>query len=262
MNVTDRISPKHLASGAASVVLALAIAAPAMASSVPAAPAAAPADAATAVLCDTQWIAVKQSRSVKTVKAAGDCEVSRRLTTIASLKSRVASTKALTSSDRNGLNTLLDGSHDGLVAQKAKIDGDTTLAAATADVHAVFTASRVYVLVARQVALVSGDDIVSAAAGQLTTVAGDISSAIAAGQAAGKDESAAAGHLAAMQSAIGAADDAVAGQAAKVLPLTPAQWNAGSATPVLNADRGALVSARDDLARAVAEARAAVASLK
>lgn len=255
-------SSKRLAVGAASAVLALAITAPAMASSAPSAPAAAPAGATASLMCATQWIAVKQSRSVATVQAAGDCEVARRLTTIANLKSKVASSKALTSSDQSALTAILDSSHDGLVAQQGKIDGDTTLAAVAADVHAVFTDYRVYALVARQVALVSADDLVAAASNRLDTVAGDISKAIDAGQAAGKDESAAAGHLAAMQSAVDAASSAVDGQAAKVLALTPAQWNAGSAGPVLAADRGAVVTARSDLATATREARAAIAALQ
>jgi hypothetical protein len=262
MNLTQHVNRKQLAGGTASLLLALAIAAPVMATTAPTTASASPNDATTSVLCDTQWIAAKQSPSVTTVQAAGDCEVSRRLTTIANLKTGIASSQALSSSDRSALDDILDASHDGLVALQAKIDADTTLSAASADVKAVFSDYRVYALVARQVALVTGDDVALHAVSQLTTVAGDISAAIDSGQAAGKDESVAAGHLAAMQSAIAGATTALDGQAAKVLSLTPAEFNAGTAGPVLSADRAALVTARTDLRRAVTEAQAAVRTLK
>ena len=49
---------------------------------------------------------------------------------------------------------------------------------------------------------------------------------------------------------------------AAVLPLKPADWNAGTAKPILDAAHASLEAARADLATALAEAKAAKAALQ
>jgi hypothetical protein len=49
---------------------------------------------------------------------------------------------------------------------------------------------------------------------------------------------------------------------AQLLPLTPAQYNGGTAGPVLNSARTALVQARNDLKSAIADAMACRNALK
>jgi hypothetical protein len=53
-----------------------------------------------------------------------------------------------------------------------------------------------------------------------------------------------------------AAARAVEGDAAEVLALTPAAWNAGDAKPVLDAARASVQEARESLRTAIREARA------
>ena len=251
---------KRLVVGVAGLVTVMAVAAvPVMAASTAGAPSTA---AGPAFACLAQHLAAKLNPSVSTLRAVGDCEIDRRLTTLGNLQATVDNTGALTSADRSALTTILTGSKSGLGTLKTKIDADSTVASLRTDITSIFTEYRVHALVARQVNLVRGDDLVGAAATRLTSAAGEIQAAITAGENAGKNESAAAARLAAMQAAISAAQAQVNGQAALVLTLTPSQWNAGTATPVLNADRGAITTARNDLRAAAAEARAAVKALK
>ncbi len=259
MNLARHLTPKRIVAGAAGVLVVMAAAVgPAMASTPSATPAATTAPAS----CLSEAIAAKTGPSVSTVQALGDCMVNQRLTTLGNLRTAVAGAAALTPDHAAALDAIIASSQSGLQTLKGKIDADTTLTAVRADVRGISTGYRVDVLVARQVGLVRGDDLVDAAAVRLTSAADEIQAAVTAGQNAGKDESAAAARLAAMRDAIAAAQAEVNGQAALVLPLTPAQWNAGAATPVLRADRGAIATARGDLRRAAAEARAAVAALK
>ncbi len=259
MNFAHHLTPKRIAAGTVGILVVMATAlTPALASASSGTTATTTAPAS----CLSEAIAAKTGPSVSTLQALGDCAVGARLTTLANLRARVDATSALTPDHAAALDAIIESSQSGLQALKAKIDADTTLPAVRADVREVSAGYRVHVLVARQVSLVRADDLVDAAAARLTSAAGEIQAAITAGQSAGKDESTAASRLAAMQDAIAAAQAQVSGQAALVLALTPAQWDAGTAAPVLNADRGAITTARRDLRTASSEARAAVAALK
>lgn len=224
-------------------------------------PAAAVVTSAT-MACLARRIAVRQGPSLATERALGVCEVDRRLGEVGRLREDVNHTAALSAPDRTALLGILDATGTGLAALRTKIGADTTLAAARKDVHAIDTDFRVYELVVRQVHLVRADDLVVHAANGLTSAANEISRAIAAGEKAGKHETVAAAKLAAMQTAISKALAKVSGQAAAVVSLTPAQWNAGKAGPLLKADRAAIVAADHDLRAARRDANAALAALK
>jgi hypothetical protein len=214
------------------------------------------------VRCLDAWLAARATPSVETFRKVGDCEVDRRLDTIATLRDGVAKATALTDDHRSALTAILDRSEEGLTALRGEIDGDATLADLRTDVHRVFADYRIYALVARQVALVRADDLVAAAADRLTGASDRIAAAIATAEGSGRDVAKAKQHLDAMRTAIAAARSAVEGDAAALLPLTPADWNAGTARPVLDAARASVRDARGDLRTAVSEARAAIAALK
>jgi hypothetical protein len=253
----------RLAGAIAGLVLAAAVAVgPVLASSAPGVTASPVPEAAFSVRCASEWLAARAAPSVPTFRAVGDCEIDRRLDTISKLRTVLADAKALTGAHRTALTAILDRSQSGLTGLRSKIDADPDLPTVRADVHAIFADYRIYALVVRQVHLVRGDDGVAAAAARLTEAAGKIQTAIETAQQNGQDVTVASGHLAGMQSAIAAALDQVAGDAGQILPLTPAQWNAGTAKPVLDAARSSLVTARTDLATALTEAKAAVAALK
>jgi len=256
----------RLTGGIAGLALAAAVAVgPVLAATRPAANLAATqpaANLAAGTACADARLAMRATPSLATLKTFGDCEIDRRLDTITRLRTVVGDAKALTADHRAALTAILDPSQAGLTALKSKIDADADLATLKADVHSIFTDYRIYALVVRQVHLVDGDDRVTAAAARLSAAADKLQAAITTAQGQGKDVTGATAHLAAMQAAIAAALAQVNGDAAAILPLHPADWNAGTAKPILDAARSSLEAARADLATALAEAKAAKAALK
>lgn len=253
---------KRLAGSVVGLLLATALGVtPVLASTAPPTPAAAP-PGAFSLRCADEWLAAGENPSVATVRAVGDCEIGRRLDTISTMRTVVADAKALTDDHRSALTAILDRSRSGLSGLKTKIDGDADLRTLRTDVHAIFADYRIYALVVRQVHLVRADDAVTAGAARLTTAATKIATAIQTAEQNGKDVGAARQHLTAMQAAIAAALAQVNGDAAQVLALTPAEWNAGTAAPVLDGARSSIASARRDLATALSEAKAAVQALR
>jgi hypothetical protein len=226
------------------------------------APVGAPVAASFSFRCAAEWLADRANPTVAGLQGVGNCEIDRRLDAIAKLRTGIAAAGALTTDHKNALTAILDASQSGLAALRSKIDADTSLATLRVDVHSIFADYRIYALVVRQVTLVRADDAVAAAIGRLTDGATKIQAAIAQAKTGGKDVTEATKQLAAMQAAIAAAGAQVNGDAAAILPLTPAGWNAGTAGPVLDAARASITAARAQLRTALADGKAAIAALK
>jgi hypothetical protein len=213
-------------------------------------------------VCSTQAAAARTTPTVESLRAFGDCEIGRRLTTLGTLASKVSGSKTLTSSDASALSSEISATVSGLNALKATIDAETAVPALKADVAKVATQFRVYVLVVPQVHLVSAADGVLAAQAKFTQINTNLAARIAKAKTAGKDVTAAQTALDAMNTHVSQAMGLATGLPAKLLALTPAQYNAGTAGPVLAGARTALATARNDLKAAVADAQACRAALK
>ena len=211
--------------------------------------------------CVREWRAARVEPTADELKAVGRCEIDRRLVTIARLGAAVDGARALTDAHESALEAILDRSAAGLRSLRAEIEADTTIPELREDLRRIVTDFRIYTLVTRQVGLVIAADAVDAAGAGLKDRAADLADLIARAEAAGKDVTAAKRHLAAMETAIAEALGDVDGLAAMVLPLTPAEWNAGTAQPVLRAAHVAVDAARADLRTAKAEARQVLAAL-
>jgi hypothetical protein len=213
-------------------------------------------------ICATQAAALKAGATVDTLRAFGDCEINRRFTTLTALSSKVTGSKVLTSSDAAALQAEISSTTSGLTSLKATIDAETNAAALKADIVKIAADYRVYLLVVRQVNLVNGADGVAAAQAKFATVNTTLTARIAAATAAGKDTTAAQADLNAMNASVTAAAALAGPLPAALLALTPAQYNAGTAGPVMDNAKTALGQARDDLKSAVASAKACRAALK
>jgi hypothetical protein len=174
----------------------------------------------------------------------------------------VTGSKVLTSSDAAALQAEISSTTSGLTSLKAAIDSETNVAALKADIVKIATDYRVYLLVVRQVNLVNGADGVAAAQAKFATVNTTLTARIAAAKAAGKDTKAAQADLDAMNASVTAAAGLAAPLPATLLALTPAQYNAGTAGPVMDNAKTALGQARDDLKSALASAKACREALK
>ncbi len=230
--------------------------------------AASPAPAATAptpkadTVCAAQRAAAKKDPSVPHLIALGNCEIDRRYVTLNRLQGAVIVAPYLTSSDRTALENEIGSTRTGLQGLKATIDADTTVDALKTDLPKIATDYRVYLLVVPQVHLTRGADAESAASSRLTTVAGRLQDLITFAQSQGRDVTAAKAALAAMTTDIADAQGQLSGLSGKILALTPADWNGGTAAPVLNGARASEKSAHDELAAARNEAKAVIAALK
>jgi hypothetical protein len=215
-------------------------------------------------VCAAQFTALKAPVTVDALHAFGDCEIQRRFTTLATLATlatRVSGSKVLTSSDAAALTAEIGATKTGLTGLKATIDAETSIPALKADIVKIATDYRVYLLVGLQVNLVSGADRVVASQTVFTKIDTNLAARIAAAKAAGKGTTTAQTDLDAMNKAVTQAVGLATPLPATLLPLTPAQYNARTAGPVLNSARTALVQARDLLKSAVQDAKACRAAL-
>jgi hypothetical protein len=207
-------------------------------------------------VCRPQRDAIKKAPTLEQLKAFGDCEIARRVTTLDALATRIADAKFAPADDAAHLTNEVRTTKNGLVALKAKIDAETEIDALKVEIRQIATDFRVYALVAPKVNLVLGADRVAAAEDRFDTLDQKLSDLIAQAEAAGKDVSNARAHLASMNAAVDKAL-ALAGPIPNaVLPLTVAQFNAGTAGPLLADARTKLAGARTQLRTATAEAKA------
>lgn len=213
-------------------------------------------------VCATQATASRANPTVETLRAFGDCEITRRFATLDTLASRIAGSKVLTNPHAADLSAKISAARSGLTTLKTTIDSETAIATLKADIAKIVTDYRVYVLLAPQVHLVNGADGVAAAQPRFNDMSTRLTARIATAKAAGKDTTAAQGHLDAMKAAATRAVSLAQPIPGKVLPLTPSDWNSGAAGPVLNQARTDLVAARNQLRTAVAEAKACREALK
>jgi len=211
--------------------------------------------------CAGAWRTAAADPTVANYQAVGLCEIDRRLATIDRLGDAISGSRPLTDSHQAALQAILDDSAAGLRALRAEIEADTTLPELREDIGSIFEDFRIYVLVVRQVWLVVAADTVDAAVAALDETAADLAVLIERAEAGGQDVTEAKAHLEAMEAAIAEAMAGVDGVAEDVLPLTPADWNAGTAGPVLREARQAIADARADLRTAMAEARQVIAAL-
>lgn len=213
-------------------------------------------------VCAVEAAARKAGATVETLRAFGDCEINRRFTTLTTLSSKIAASKVMTSDQAAALQSEIDATRSGSTDLKASIDGDTTVAALKLDIVKIATQFRVYLLVGPQVNLVNASDAVLAAQTKFATINTNLAARIATAKAAGKDTAAAQASLDAMNASVSAAVNLATPLPAQLLPLTPAQYNGGTAGPVLNSARSAVVQARNDLKTAMADAKACRDALK
>ena len=209
-----------------------------------------------------QASASKGALGLAALKAFGDCEINRRLTTLTDVSAKITASKVITSSHAAALQSEISSTRSGLTSLKATIDADPVLATLKADVTRIATDYRVYVLVVPQANLVNGADAVLAAQAKVADINTKLTAAIAAAKAGGKDTTAAQTALDAMNASVTAAVGLATPLPAALLPLTPAQYNGGTAGPILGNARTALGTARPDLKNAVASAKACRDALK
>ncbi len=204
----------------------------------------------------------RAENSVGNLRQVGDCMIDRRLELLGRLADRVDSAKVLTDADRSALSGQIAAASSGLTALRDTIDHETDVDALKADLKKIVTDYRVYVLVAPKTRLVIGADGALLVAGRFDTLGAKLAGRIADAAAQGKDVTAAQAALDAMNAKVSQARGLAQPLPAALLPLTAADYNAGTAQPVLNNARATLVQTRDLLKGARADAKACARALR
>ena len=207
-------------------------------------------------VCRPQRDSLKDKPTLEQLKAFGDCEIARRFTTLDNLATRISDAKFATSEHKTALGNEVSSTRSGLAALKTKIDAETGLEALKGEIRQIATDFRVYALVGPKVNLVLGADRVAASEARFDAIDKRLGDLIAKAEAAGKDVTDAKAHLANMNAAVDKALGLASPLPARLLPLTPAQFNAGTAGPILTDARTKLGEARTQLRTAAAEAKA------
>ena len=213
-------------------------------------------------VCAGHATSARTGGTVASMRAFGDCEITRRLTTLGQLSSAIGSSKGLTSSDAAALSSEIGAANSGLTSLKSTIDGQTSIPALKLEMVEIVSKYRVYVLLGPQVRLTIAADDVLALKPHFDAISTQLATRIAGAQAKDKDVTAAQGALDAMNTALANAEALASPLPTRLLALTPAQFDAGTAASILQNARTALGQARDDIKAATQDGRNVLADLK
>jgi len=220
-------------------------------------------------VCAEEWRAAIADPTLTTLRAVGDCEIERRFATLDQLDSRVEASRHLSEAHKHQLQDENDvnpasyaATRAGLRELKAQIDSATGIRALRAQIASIATDYRVYLLVVPKTFLVGGADAIEKATLKLAQVADRLSAAIEQAAAAGKDMTEARALLALAVEDTGAAAAMVDGLADRLMPISPADYNAGPGKSALESGRSTLREARDLVRAARSNARQIIEILK
>ena len=212
--------------------------------------------------CAAQAVSARTGATVATIQAFANCEIARRQTTLDALSRVVAGSAGLTSSDAAALSAEIAADRSGLAALKALIDNPGRPASLRVELVQIVSGFRIYVLLGPQVRLTVAADGVVALKPHFDSISATLADRIARAAANGKDVGAAQAALDAMNAAVANAAALVAPLPARLLALTPAGFNGGTAQATLKSARTAILKARDLLKAAAKDGRNVLADLK
>lgn len=197
---------------------------------------------------------------IQNIISRGNQEITRRLSRLGTLSSKISGATKLASSDKAALLTEVTNEISGLTALKTKLDAETTLAGAKADAQSIFNDYRVYALIVPKVELVRVADDEQVTTSKLTALATKLQTRISEAQSKGKNVSSLSAKLADMQAQTAAAQNLASSIEAKVINLQPSDYNSDHA--ILSGDAAQLKTAHADNQAAYTDAKAIVSGLK
>jgi hypothetical protein len=212
--------------------------------------------------CREAWRAALADPSLESLRELGACEIDRRLVTLGTLTVRVRTSGVLTPDHKAQLVSVNDtnpasyqAEQAGLRELRAEIQAETSLRELRAEVGRIGPDFRVYLLVVPKTHLVGAADGAGRIVDRFGRIETELRELIDRAAASGKDVSEAEATLAAMVARVDETARLVEPIADRLMPLAPADWNDGSAGPVLEAARADVRKARDLLRAARADAR-------
>lgn len=240
---------RHIQSAAAAVIILTGVAiAPAR-----------PAHAVSGTPVTTDPSSISAQR-LATIITKGDQEITRRLTSLATLNSKITSATRLSASDSAYLNSEVATEVSGLTTLKTKLDAETTLAGAKTDAQSIINDYRVYALIMPKIGLVRTADSEQVTETKLLALATKLQSRITTAQTKHQSVANLQAKLADLTTQATNAQGIARSIESKVLTLQPTDYN--SDHTLLSGDRDQLVTAHGDNLAALADAKAIVSALK
>jgi ATP-dependent protease HslVU (ClpYQ) ATPase subunit len=200
------------------------------------------------------------TQHLQTIISKGDQEITRRLTSLSTLSSKINAATKLTATDKTTLSNEVSSEISELTSLKTKLDSETTVTGATADAKTIINDYRVYALVLPKVNLVKFSDDIQTTDSRLTILAQKLQTRITADQKAGKDVSAAQSELNDMTTKTTAAQSIASNIESNVIILEPTDYNSNHS--VLSGYNAQLKTAHSDNLAAASDAKSIVAALK
>ncbi len=244
------LTPRRLAAGLFAGALTLAV---------PGVAGAAPKTTRSTVVAPTATVA---PATVSSVAQRCNNAIAQRFTQIDQLNNQMATAKALTSAHHSALSSELANSRSGLANLQTQITAATTLAQLRTLCPQIVTGYRIYVLETPKVHLTMAADREASVATNLSDIGTKLQAAITTAQGKGQDVGNAPALLSDLNAKVADASSKAGAAGSQVLPLTPAQYNAGTAKPVLESARNGLTQGRGDLLAARSDAAQIVTILK
>lgn len=200
------------------------------------------------------------TKQLQLIISRGNIEITRRLSTLNKLTSKISGNTKLSSSDKSSLSSEVSGEISGLTSLKSSLDGDTTVANAKTDAQSIIDDYRVYALIGPKVYLVKTADDQQVAEGKLTTLAGKLQNDITADQNDGKNVATLQSELNDLTAKAQAAQAISSNIESSVVGLQPSDYNSDHS--VLSGDRNQLKTAQTDIAAAVSDAKNIITALR
>jgi hypothetical protein len=205
-------------------------------------------------------VATANQSRLPVIISKGDQEITRRLTTLSSLTSKINAATKLTASDKTTLTNEVNSTISGLTTLKSQLDAETTVAAAKIDVANIYSEYRVYALVAPKVGLIKVADDQQVVESKLTALSTKLQARITADQTAGKDVTALQADLTDLNAKVSASQTISSNIESSVINLEPTDYNSNHA--VLTGDSAQLKNAHTDNVAASTDAKNIITGLK
>ena len=204
--------------------------------------------------------ASQQQTHLENIISKGDQEITRRLTTLNSLTSKINSASKLTPSDQATLSAEVSGTITGLTSLKTQLDAETTLLPARSDAESIYSEYRVYALLAPKVGLIKVADDQQVIETKLSAIVPKLQSRITLATNDGKNTTTIQAQLNDMSAKISAAQAISSNIESVVINLQPTDYNANHS--VLLGDNAQLKTAYSDIQDAYADAKSIVSELE
>lgn len=194
------------------------------------------------------------------LKTRADNEITRRITALNNLITRINSFKRLTADQKSNFTSQIQTEITNLTNLKAKIDADTDAATLKADVQSIVTEYRVFAFYIPQIRLLETSDRILNLAEQMSIYSANLQTRITQAQANGQDVTALTNSLTDMQTKIADAKPQAQNVITTISALTPAGYPGNKTT--LQGAKTSLNTARTDLIVAKQDARSIIIGLK